>query len=173
MKELTMTRKMTLSALTMALYAAVMMGTQSFAFGRYQVRIATSLYALSGIFPFLTVPLGFANFLSNVLMGGLGPLDMIGGMAVGLLTAGLIAAARQTRFSVAAVFLCITLVPGLGVPLWLSVILHIPYWALAANLLAGQTVCGICGALLFAALRRRFGADGRQCEEEIENAALR
>ena len=94
MKELTMTRKMTLSALTMALYAAVMMGTQSFAFGRYQVRIATSLYALSGIFPFLTVPLGFANFLSNVLMGGLGPLDMIGGMAVGLLTAGLIEIGR-------------------------------------------------------------------------------
>ena len=49
MKELTVTRKLTISALVVALYVVVMTTTRSFAFGQYQVRVATSLYALSGI----------------------------------------------------------------------------------------------------------------------------
>lgn len=155
-KELSMAKKLTLSALTVALYTAVMMGTRAFAFGQYQVRIATALYALSGIYPFLTVPLGFANFLSNALMGGLGPLDMAGGVTVGLATAGIIAAARNSRWNALTAFLAITLIPGLGVPVWLSWILHIPYWTLVPGLLAGQAVCGLCGALLLLALRRRL-----------------
>jgi uncharacterized membrane protein len=155
-QELSMTKKLTISALTIALYAAVMMGTRAFAFGQYQVRIATALYALAGIYPFLVVPLGLANFLSNALMGGLGPLDMIGGVTVGLLTAGVIAAARNSRWYAVAAFLAITLIPGLGVPVWLSWILHIPYWTLVPSLLVGQAVSGLCGALLLLALRRRL-----------------
>ena len=64
-KEFTKTRKLTISALCIALYVVVMMCTQSFAFGQYQIRIATALYALSAIFPFLVLPFGLANFLSN------------------------------------------------------------------------------------------------------------
>ena len=45
MKNLTKTQKLTISALCMASYLVVMMCTQSFAFGQYQVRIATALYA--------------------------------------------------------------------------------------------------------------------------------
>ena len=63
----------------MALFLVVMMCTQSFAFGQYQVRIATALYGLSAIFPFLIIPFGLVNVLANTLMGGLGPLDMLGG----------------------------------------------------------------------------------------------
>ena len=97
MKEWTVTRKLAFSALVVALYVAVMAVSAGFAFGQYQVRIATALYALAGVFPFLTVPLGVANFLSNALLGGLGPLDMIGGVTVGLLTAGTIALCRRHR----------------------------------------------------------------------------
>ena len=75
MKNLTKTQKLTISALCMALYLVVMMCTQSFAFGQYQVRIATALYGLSAIFPFLIIPFGLVNVLANTLMGGLGPLD--------------------------------------------------------------------------------------------------
>ena len=160
MKELTVTRKLTISALVVALYVAVMTATRSFAFGQYQVRIATSLYALSGIFPFLTLPLGFANFLSNALLGGLGPLDMIGGIAVGLLTSGAIARFRSSARAPWAAAAAITLVPGLGAPLWLSYLLHLPYAVLAASLLVGQAVAGVFGGLLLAALKKRFGADG-------------
>ncbi len=156
MEKLTPTKKLTVSSLSVALYVAVMAATQGFAFGQYQVRIATSLYALSGIFPFLVVPLGFANFLSNALLGGLGPLDMIGGVLVGLATGGIVAAFRRSRARYVATFFAIWLVPGLGVPVWLSYLLHLPYVVLAASLLVGQGIAGACGALLLMALRRRF-----------------
>ncbi len=156
MKNLSATKKLTVSSLSVALYVAVMAATQGFAFGQYQVRIATSLYALSGLFPFLVLPLGFANFLSNALLGGLGPLDMAGGVIVGLLTSGIVAAFRKSRARYVATFLAIWLVPGLGVPVWLSYLLHLPYVLLAASLLVGQGIAGACGALLLAALRRRF-----------------
>ena len=148
--------KIAFSALVVALYVAVMATSAGFAFGQYQVRIATSLYALAGIFLFLVVPLGFANFLSNALLGGLGPLDMIGGVIVGLLTSGAIALARRSRFAPLAAFAAIALIPGLGVPVWLSVLLHVPYSVLAASLLVGQVIAGAFGALLLAALRRRI-----------------
>lgn len=50
-KNYTATEKLTISALVIALYAAVMLSTQSFAFGQYQIRIATALYSLSALFP--------------------------------------------------------------------------------------------------------------------------
>ena len=39
----------------------------------------------------------------------------------------------------------------------LSYLLNLPYSVLAASLLVGQAVCGVVGALLLSALRRRFG----------------
>ena len=75
-------KKITVSAVVIAAYVVVMFLTQSFAFGQYQIRIATGLYALAAIYPFLILPLGLANFLSNTLMGGLGLPDMIGGFCV-------------------------------------------------------------------------------------------
>ena len=68
-------QKLTFSAMIMALYIVVLYFTQSFSFGAYQIRIATSLYGLSYLFPFLVLPLGFANFIANMLFGGLGLLD--------------------------------------------------------------------------------------------------
>ena len=44
---------------------------------------------MSALFPFLIIPLGIANCLSNTIMGGLGPLDMLGGGCVGILTCSL------------------------------------------------------------------------------------
>ena len=48
----------------------------------------------------------------------------------------------------------ITLIPALGVSLWLSKLLGIPYWALAASLLVGQAIAGVVGAMLVNALKR-------------------
>lgn len=50
-------QKLVFSALCIALYIVVMICTQTFAFGQYQIRIATALYSLSAIFPFLILPL--------------------------------------------------------------------------------------------------------------------
>ena len=67
-ENLSTTQKLTLSALVMALYVVVMFFTQSFAFGQYQVRIATAIYAMAGLYPFLILPLALANLLSNLVM---------------------------------------------------------------------------------------------------------
>ncbi len=155
-KEFTKTQKLTISAVSIALYLVVMIATQNFAFGQYQVRIATGLYGLAAIFAFLVVPLALANILSNTLMGGLGPIDMIGGFCVGLLTTGLIVFGKRRGWGNWIVAVAVTLIPGLGVPVWLSMLLHIPYVVLASSLLVGQLISGIAGMLLVNALERTY-----------------
>ena len=123
-------QKLVFSALCIALYIVVMMCTQTFAFGQYQIRIATALYGLSALFPFLVVPFGLANVISNTVMGGLGLPDIIGGGLVGIATT------------------------GLAVPLWLAPILNLPYWLLASSILVGQCISGIASFMLVTALER-------------------
>ena len=50
--------------------------TQFISFGQYQVRLVTGLYGLVYEFPFLCVPLGIANMLSNILFAG----DIVNGL---------------------------------------------------------------------------------------------
>lgn len=152
--QMSYVRKITISAMVIALYVAVMYFTQSFAFGQYQIRIATALYALPYFFPFLVLPMGAANLLSNLLMGGLGPWDAIGGFLAGTITSFLVYLIRRMHLNSWLVILPITLVPGLSVPIWLSYYLKLPYWALASSLLVGQLVAGIAGAALLRALKK-------------------
>ena len=154
-KEFSKTKKITISALCMALYIVLMLCTQSFAFGQYQIRIATAVYALNWIFPFLVVPLGLANFLSNSMMGGLGPLDMFGGAFVGFLTGQIIVWLKTKGTPYFTIAFPIIFVPGLLVPVWLSVLLDIPYAVLAPSLLIGQVLPAIVGAVLVAALEKK------------------
>lgn len=53
-------------------------------------------------FPFLIVPFGIANVISNTIMGGLGPLDMIGGGIVGIVTTSVIVLAKNTAAATGA-----------------------------------------------------------------------
>ncbi|MBQ9262930.1 MAG: QueT transporter family protein [Clostridia bacterium] len=148
------TQKITMSGVVIALYIVVMYLTQSFAFGQYQVRIATAIYASAYLFPFLVLPLGLSNLLANMVMGGLGFFDIVGGGLVGLLTAGCCALIGKKKASPWFAALPITLIPALGVSTWLSQLLGIPYWTLAISLLVGQFIAGIAGALLVQALKR-------------------
>ena len=93
------TRKLTISAMVVSLYIVVLYVTQSVSFGAYQIRIATSLYALAYAFPFLVIPMGIGNLISNFLFGGLGILDMMGGFGVGVLTTGIIVGMRKLGLS--------------------------------------------------------------------------
>ena len=153
-REYTGTKKLAIGAVCIALYLTVMFFTQSFAFGQYQIRIATSLYGLSYLFPFLVVPFGIANVISNLLMGGLGPIDAIGGFIMGVLTSGVIAAGRRYGMGTWIVAVSVTLLPGLGVPVWLSYLLNIPYPVLVVSLLFGQFVSGVVGMMLINALEK-------------------
>ena len=153
-QEYSKTKKLTISAVCIALYLVVMLCTQSFAFGQYQVRIATALYGLSYVFPFLVVPFGIANVASNFLMGGLGPVDCICGFIIGLLTSGTIALGKRCGLGCWIVAVAVTILPGLGVPVWLAYLLKIPYNILVASLLVGQFISGITGMLLIRALEK-------------------
>jgi len=153
-REYSKTQKLTIGAICIALYLTVMLCTQSFAFGQYQIRIATALYGLSYLFPFLVVPFGVANVVSNLFMGGLGPIDAVGGFIVGILTGTFIVLGKRKGLKSWIVAPVITLIPGLGVPVWLSFLLDIPYLVLAASLLVGQFISGIAGAMLVKALER-------------------
>ncbi|MFR1715888.1 MAG: QueT transporter family protein [Butyricicoccus sp.] len=145
-------QKLTVSAMVMALYVVVLYFTQSFSFGAYQIRIATALYALAYLFPFLVLPLGFANFIANFLFGGLGLLDWFEA-AVGIIVTAIIVLIRQ-GLSRWLMILPIILVPGLGVPSYLSYLLHVPYSVLATSLCIGQSVPAVCGVVLVNVLQR-------------------
>ena len=142
-----------------ALYIALMYVGQGFAFGVYQVRLATAIYALAYLFPFSTVPLALANALSNALLGGFGVFDIVGGFGVGLVTAGAIALVRICKLPAWLVILPNILGPGLIVPLWLSHITGVPYWALVVNISIGQITPAILGYILIRALSKRKVAD--------------
>ena len=150
------TRKLAISGVTVGLYVILMYITQGFAFGQYQIRIATSFYALSAIYPFLTIPLAVGNMLSNILMGGLGIFDILGGFIVGIVTAGAICLVKKFKLNDWLVAIPIIFGPGLIVPIWLSVILNIPYKVLAASLCIGQIIPGIVGVILVKQLRNRI-----------------
>lgn len=147
-----MVRKVTISGVIMAMYISIMYFTQGMAFGAYQIRIATSLYTLGGIFPFLIIPMSLSNSLSNIL-GGLGIFDIVGGFFVGLITTS--AAYLIKRYKLNDWFLIIPVVfgPGLIVPIWLSKLLHVPYTALAISLCIGQVIPAILGVILVKRIR--------------------
>lgn len=145
-KAMPATQKLTFSGIVIALYVVIMFLSQNFAFGQYQIRIATSLYALAASQPFLIIPLGLANLLSNTIMGGLGPLDMLGGFAAGILTSASCYFIRKiNKFLVA---IPIIMIPALLVPIWLSYLLKVPYFILVLSLGIGQILPGIIGVLL-------------------------
>lgn len=147
-------QKLTISAMVIALYVVILYFTQSFSFGAYQIRIATSLYALSYLFPFLVIPLGLANFIANALFGGLGILDMVGGCLVGMVTTASIVSIRRLRWNRCLIAVPIVAFPGLCVPIWLSFCLSVPYGPLAVSLCIGQIIPAVVGAALVKALER-------------------
>ncbi|MDE7313021.1 MAG: QueT transporter family protein [Eubacterium sp.] len=158
-EEMSKVQKLTFSAMVIALYVTVLYFTQSFSFGAYQIRIATALYALAYLFPFLVLPLGLANFIANMLFGGLGILDMCGGCLVGIVTAALIVGIRKMRWNRFWIAVPIVLVPGFGVSAWLSYLLKLSYLPLAASLCIGQAIPSVCGVLLVKAIERvRIGS---------------
>ncbi len=147
-------KELTISSLVIALYVVIMCFTQSFAFGQYQIRIATALYSLAYLFPYLIIPLGLANFISNAI-GGMGPIDMIGGCIVGIITSAVIAGIKKINANEIFVFLPIVIFPGLCVPIWLSKIISVAYPVLAVSLCIGQLIPAAAGVVIIKALKLR------------------
>lgn len=152
----TITKRVAISGVTVGLYVVLMYLTQGFAFGQYQIRIATSFYGLSAIHPFLIVPLAVGNMISNILMGGLGIFDILGGFIVGIVTTSSTYLVKRLKLNDWFIAIPIIFGPGLIVPIWLSIILNIPYGILATSLCIGQIIPGIVGVILVKQLRNRI-----------------
>lgn len=150
--KLNPTQKLVLSAIIMALYIAILFISQAISFGAVQMRLATALYGLTYIFPFLVVPLSLANAIANSF-GGLGLIDVVGGFCASFLATGSIYLIRKIKLSSWFIVLPILLVPS--VPIWLSALLKLPYVALVINLILGQLVPAILGAVLVHELAKR------------------
>lgn len=146
--------KLTFSAMIIGSYVVVIYFTQGFSFGAFQIRIATSLYALGYVYPFLALPLGIANVIANLLCGGLGMVDIVGGGIVGGLTTWIVGIIGKKQLNVWFTIIPIIIVPGGIVSLWLSAILQIPYLILIANLCIGQILPAILGVVLIKQVRK-------------------
>ena len=96
--KLNTTQKLVLSAIIMALYIAILFVSQAISFGAVQMRLATALYGLTYIFPFLVVPLSLANAIANSF-GGLGLIDVVGGFCASFLATGSIYLIRKAKLS--------------------------------------------------------------------------
>ena len=151
--KLNTTQKLVLSAIMMALYIAILFVSQAISFGAVQMRLATALYGLTYIFPFLVFPISLANAIANSF-GGLGLIDVVGGFCASFLTTGSYLI-RKAKLSSWFIILPILLVPALVVPIWLSALLKLPYFALVINLLLGQLVPAILGAVLVREFAKR------------------
>lgn len=155
-KNLSNVNKIAISGIVIAMYVIIMYFTQSFAFMQFQIRIATALYSLSAIFPFLIIPMGISNLISNTLIGGLGIPDMVGGALVGMITSFLVYLISKYKLNDWFIVIPIILIPGFGVPIWLSYLLHIKYIILASSLSIGQIIPAIVGVLLVKQLRKFY-----------------
>lgn len=148
------TQKLAFSAMIAGSYVAIIYFSQGFSFGAFQIRIATSLYALAYVYPFLSLPLGIANVIANLLFGGLGVVDIIGGGIVGGLTAWIIGIIGKKQWNVWLTIIPIIIIPGCVVSLWLSLILQVPYLILVVSLCSGQILPAILGVVLIKQIRK-------------------
>ncbi len=143
-----LTQKIAISGIVMALYIVMMYFLGSFAFGAVQVRLATSLYALSAGFPFLILPLALSNMLCNLLFGGFGLIDAAGGLAAGLVTSTAVRLIKKHIGNDYLIALPIVFGPGLIVPIYLSSFVNVPYVPLAVSVCLGQVIPAVLGVLI-------------------------
>ena len=130
--------KIAFAGLTMAIFVII----------QYLTRMASFMYALCYIYPFLIFPLSLANLLSVIITGGLGIFDMIGGFLIGLLTAGAVLLIRKFNWNEWAMSIPILLFPSFITPIWLSYLMHVRYEALVLSMLVVQILPAIFGVII-------------------------
>lgn len=147
------TKKLVISGLYIATYVTILALTASVSFGQIQVRLANSCYALAYLFPFLPLPAGLAVLLSNIMFGGLGVYDAVGGFLVGLLTTYVVSLVRKRNMGMSWIIVPIILIPALLVPTWLSVLIHVPYKILVLSVGMGQIIPSLVGLAIVKMLK--------------------
>ncbi len=140
-------RLLATNAILAAVYAAIALVLPATAFANY--RLATALYALAAFNPQLIPGLALGNALAGIPQG---PVDVVLGGVVGLLTSWLC-----SRLTPWAAPLAVLIVPTLIVPLWLGVLFSVPYKAVVPVLLVGQVLSAVLAWAVIVPIGVRFG----------------
>lgn len=148
-------KTLAINAVIAALYAAIALALPATAFANY--RLTTALYVLAALDPRLIIGLAVGNALAGLPQG---PLDMLLGGVVGVLTAGACALAGRTRYDWLLAPLAVLIVPTLVVPLWLGWLYKVPYGAVVPVLFVGQALSAGLGAGLLQVKQLRRLAKG-------------
>jgi len=147
------TRLLVRAALYAALYAVLTLtpGLNAIAYGPVQFRVADALLAFACVDPAAVVGLSVGTALGN--LGS--PMFLVDVVFGALLT--LVAAALMYRIGPHFVALVApVVVNGLGVAAMLALVLHLPFWASAVWVSAGEAaVMATLGAALLVLVRRR------------------
>jgi len=157
MKEsrLSKMQKIALSAVVAGTYIAVTLLLHPISFGIVQIRIGTALYALGFLFPFLIIPMGLANGFVN-LFGTFGILDVVGGVAIGVIATGLCALVGRLHLPRLLVVPALVISIGFIVPTWLSWQTGISYWFWVLSIGVSQIPSGVLGYGLLRAIESRI-----------------
>jgi uncharacterized membrane protein len=138
------TKELARSSLLIATYIVITLVLQSVSFGFIQVRLANTLYGLCFLFPYLVVPMGIASGLSNLLLGGLGLVDVIlGGLSTGIICY-IISKLKNPLWIIPTITVGISLL----ISSYLHVLLNVPFELLVPNLLLGQLIPAVLSYVL-------------------------
>jgi uncharacterized membrane protein len=147
------TRLLVRAALYAALYAVLTLtpGLNAIAYGPVQFRVADALLAFACVDPAAVVGLSVGTALGN--LGS--PMFLVDVVFGALLT--LVAASLMYRIGPHFIALVApVVVNGLGVAAMLSLVMHLPFWASAVWVSAGEAaVMATLGAALLVLVRRR------------------
>ena len=145
-------RLLAANAILAAVYAAIALVLPATAFANY--RLATALYTLAPFNPKLIPGLALGNALAGIPQG---PVDVVLGGVVGLLTSWLC-----SRLTPWAAPLAVLIVPTSIVPLWLGVLFSVPYKAVLPILLLGQVLSAVLAWVVIVPIGVRFGGPLRR-----------
>jgi uncharacterized membrane protein len=152
-------RQLVRAALYAALYAALTLapGLNALSYGPLQFRVSEALLVFACVDPAAVVGLAVGTALGN--LGS--PMLLVDVVMGALLT--LVAAALMHRLGPRFLALVApVVVNGLGVGAMLALVLHLPFWASAVWVAAGEAaVMATCGAALLVFVKRRGDLFGR------------
>jgi len=134
------------NAIVAGVYAAIALALPATAFANY--RLATALYVLASFDRRLIPGLALGNALAGIPQG---PIDIIFGGIIGLLTAW-----ACSRLHPSWAPLAVLILPTVLVPVWLSVIFGVPYKTVVPVVGLGQLISALLAWIVVLPVGRRL-----------------
>ena len=142
-------KKITLGGIIMSLYIVLTGVFASLSFGAIQIRVANCLYGLALPFPYLVIPMTLSVVLSNLIFGGLGMIDIICGSLTTFVVTYTISKCKKPILIIPIIIFGV----GLGVALYLSKLIQVPFLILFIQIALGQVIPAVISYVIVKRLR--------------------